>query len=103
MAAFDDAVARQQAAIFDRLGADATWDGSAEPVRVIQRDYDDDVRIGRAAIIAGRVIIKVRKSEIATPEADHVVIIGSDSFKIIGDPMLDRKKVWNCDAAPVVA
>ena len=100
---FADALARQQAAIFARLGEDAGWTGAANPVRVIVRTFDDDAPIGPAAIMAPRCFIKVRRSEIAAAVAGDLVTPAETggTFKIVGEPAIDRKGVWKCEAMRV--
>lgn len=89
--------AQLQAAVFASLGLDATWNGSAEPVRVIVRDQDEV--FGRTVVDS--VTLRVRQSEVSTPATgDTVEIEDGRTFEVIGEPLLDRKLNWVCEAAP---
>lgn len=97
---------RQQAAIFERLGEDATWDGASGPVRVLRRITDQDVRLGTATIVQTGVIIRVRKLEVPAPaDGQQVQILDDDGnpladglYVLNGEPEIDRKSVWHCPA-----
>lgn len=86
-------------AIFRRLGEDAAWTGSTPLVRVILREQNDDVQLGDSRIVGIARFIRVRKSDIAMP------VIGQDiepaetggTYRIIGEPMMDRRGVWTCE------
>lgn len=103
---FPQAQARLQAAVFDRLGEDATWDGTADPVRVIRRVEDQHLQMDRATIIETGVTIRVRKSDVGAPaEGQQVQVLDADGnplsdglFTLNGTPELDRKGVWHCPA-----
>lgn len=90
---------RLQAAVYSSLGLDATWEGLAEPVRVILRDQD--AVLGMAVV--DQVTIRVRRAEVAAPMTGDTVEIVEDRrrFEIIGKPLLDRKMNWQCEAAPL--
>jgi hypothetical protein len=98
------AVVRQQAAIFDRLGDDAAWDGVAGTVRVRLRESDEDLRLDYGELIARGRTIKVRKSEVAAPTEGQAVQLLDDNgdpvtddgaFVVAGEPKLDRRGVWS--------
>lgn len=101
---FPQALQRQQAAIFARLGEDATWEGVTGTVRVRRRESDEDVRMGFTdAVVTGRVIM-VRKSEVSAPAEGQAVQVLDDAgaplvdgaFVVTGEPMLNRRGVWRC-------
>lgn len=86
---------RLQAAVFASLGLDATWNGVA--VRVIVRDQDE--AFGRTVVDS--VTLRVRQTEVPTPATgDTVEIDDGRTFEVIGEPLLDRKLNWVCEAAP---
>lgn len=103
---FLQAQARLQAAVFDRLGEAATWDGVSDSVRVIRRVADEQLRFDQATIIQTGVTLRVRKSEVAAPaEGQEVQVLDEDGnpaadglFVLNGVPELDRKGVWHCPA-----
>lgn len=100
---FAQALVRQQAAIFDRLGEDAGWTGISGTVRVIFRHYDEDARLGQGSIVSRRHFIRVRKSEVAAPASGNIVTPqeSGGSYKICAEPMLNRKGVWECEAVKI--
>jgi hypothetical protein len=102
------AVVRQQAAIFDRLGDDATWQGITGTVRVRLRESDEDLRLDYGELIARGHLIKVRKSEVAAPAVGQAVQLLDDdggdvpdgAFVVSGEPKLDRRDVWSMPVSP---
>lgn len=104
-----DALVRQQAAIFDVLGEPAQWEGVADVVRVKRREADETIRTDFSELIGTGHVLKVRKSEVAAPAvAQQVQILDVDGlpvagglFEVVGEPMLDRRDVWTCPVKPV--
>lgn len=102
---FAGAADRLQAAVFARLGEDATWSGIFGTVRVRRREYDEESHLGEggAEILTVR-FIRVRESEVAAPaEGDEVQILGDGGvpvagglYRVSGEPEIDRKRVWRC-------
>ena len=86
-------------AIFRKLGEDAAWAGVQLPVRVILREQNDDVQMGDSRIIGMARFVRVRRSEVLSPsEGDIVEPAESGSkYRVIGEPMLDRRAVWLCE------
>ena len=91
--------ARQQAAVFAALGEDAHWNGDAEPVRVVLRDQDS--LIGMTVVDA--ISLHVRQVDVDQPEEGDTIELAADGrrFGVIGTPLLDRKRNWRCEAAPL--
>lgn len=106
-----DALVRQQTAIFDVLGDDAQWEGVADPVRVKLNVADESIRGDYSDLVATGRTIKVRKSEVAAPAVgDQVQMLDSSGdpvsdslFEVAGEPMLDRRGVWTCPVKPASA
>lgn len=98
---FAEVVARQQKAVFDRLGEDAAWSGVAGTVRVRLREEDDSARLGEGTILMGVMHLRVRRSDVPEPSVgESVILIASGrAFKVSSDPSLNRRGVWMC---PVV-
>lgn len=91
-------------AIFRKLGEDAAWAGVAQPVRVILREQNDDVRMGDSRILGMARFIRVRRSDVLSP-SDGDIIQPAESggkYRVIGEPMLDRRAVWLCEVARLV-
>lgn len=97
---FAEARTRQQAAVFDRLGEDAGWTGVADPVRIRLRRYDGEAGLGDGDLIVRRVFIRVRASDVPRPASGDEVTPSETggTFVVRGDPMLDQKNVWECEA-----
>lgn len=101
---FSDALVRLEAAVFDRLGEDASWSGITGTVRVRRREADEEIGFGHGFAIVDGARIKVRKSEVPAPiEGDQVQVLDSNGtpledggFIVAGEPRLDRKGVWTC-------
>ena len=99
------------AAAMDRIFAnttmavDAYWisTGTTEEhaIRAIRRAPDEISSFGSARIISDTTMVDVRVSELAEPQAGDLVIIGTDSFVIQGEPVRDRERlVWTLDLRP---
>lgn len=105
---FAERVERQQDAVFRTLGEDASWSGIAEPVRVIRREADEELRLERGAIVATGRVLRVRRAEVPEPaEGDEAQIldaagapVAGELFRVTGEPMLDRKGAWVCQIEP---
>lgn len=101
---FAESVARQQNAVFRALGEDAAWTGVADPVRVILREADEELRLGEGSVMVTGRVLRVRKSEVAAPaQGQSVQVLDAAGapvsgalFTIGGAPRLDRKGVWHC-------
>lgn len=93
-----------QAAVFGALGEDADWEGVATPVRVRRREYDEDNRYEQGSVLLTVRYIRVRQSEVASPEEGQTIQIldrdgvpvDGELYQVDGEPVLDRKKVWTC-------
>lgn len=104
---FSQAIERQQAAIFDRLGEDADWE-DVGTVRVRRREADEELQFERGRVIETGRRIKVRRSEVPEPARGQTVQILDDNgdpvsdgtFVITGEPELDRRGVWTCLVEP---
>lgn len=98
---FAEAVARQQEAVFRRLGEDAAWTGVADAVRVKCVTREDTEPFGQSRDVVQVNFVRVRKSEVAAPVEGHVVTLERGPvFVVIAEPLLDRKGVWVCQVAP---
>ncbi|MHA3791457.1 head-tail joining protein [Sphingomonas sp. YL-JM2C] len=98
---FSSARTRAIDAIFAHLGEEAIWEGVADPVRVIARDEDQQFG-GEIEIVADTHILRVRRSEVASPTAGQVVTLieSGESFTVMGAPKIDRRRVWRCEVEP---
>jgi len=85
---------------FATFGEDAGWTGHAEPVRIRRRVEDDDARLSLSEFRTRATIFRVRSWEVAAPVIGDIVTPAGGTFRIVEEPSLDVKGVWDC---PVVA
>lgn len=108
---FPQAKSRLEAAVFDRLGEDAIWEGITGTVRVRRFVADQDMHLGSSVIVETGVSLKVRKCEVPVPaQGQQVQVLDDDGnplsdglYLITGEPELDRKAVWRCPARASIA
>ena len=86
-------------AVFRRLGEDAAWAGVDLPVRIILREQSDDVQLGDTRLMGTARFIRVRRSEVLSPAEGAIVepMESGGKYRVIGEPMLDRRAVWLCE------
>jgi hypothetical protein len=88
------------------IGEDALWlpggVGPGVPIRVIRKSPDKVVEFGDSRVIAGTVLLDVRRSEAATIAGGDRIVIGAETFQIIGEPMEDPCRLMlTCEAVVV--
>jgi hypothetical protein len=106
---FPSALARQQQAIFQRLGEDADWDGAV--VRIIRRSDDERLQLERGQLVEPGNTIRVRRADVANPAIGQIVQVLDDAgnaladarFAVSGEPLLNRHGAWVCQVIPASA
>ncbi len=88
------------------LGEHALWQaggvGPGVPVRVIRRRPDAVVEFGASRALMATVLIDLRRAEAAAIDEGDLVVIGAETFKIIGSPTYDPiGLVLTCEAVKV--
>ena len=88
------------------LGEHALWlAGGVGPgiaVRVIRRRPDAVVEFGASRALMATVLIDLRRTEAAAIEEGDLVVIGTDTFKVIGTPSSDPAGLMlTCEAIKV--
>jgi hypothetical protein len=88
------------------LGETALWQasgvGPGVTVRVIRRRPDAVVEFGASRALMATVLIDLRRTEAAAIDEGDLVVIGTDTFKVIGTPSSDPMGlVLTCDAVKV--
>lgn len=88
------------------IGEDALWlpggVGPGMPIRVIRKSPDKVVEFGDSRAIAGTVLLDVRRSEAAAIAVGDRIVIGTETFQIIGEPMGNAiVLVFSCEVARV--
>lgn len=87
------------------LAVDAVYcAGGADPglpVRVIVRRPDRVGEFGETRIVAETLLIDVRVSEVAAPQAGDIVDVDGSFYVIQGEPSRDAERlVWTSEARP---
>jgi len=99
------------AAAMDRIFANtamtvgAYWISTASTeehaIRAIRRAPDEISSFGSARILSDTTTVDVRISELANPRPDDLILFGTESFAIQGEPVRDRERlVWTLDLRP---
>lgn len=88
------------------LGENALWQaggvGPGVPVRVIRRRPDAVVEFGPSRALMATVLIDLRRTEASAIDEGDLVVIGTDTFKVIGTPSSDPMGlVLTCEAVKV--
>lgn len=87
------------------MAADAVWRaggaGPDVPVRVILRSPDVTIGYSDSRVASGSVQIDVRVRDVAVAASGDRVIIGTEQYLIMGQPLRDELQlVWECEARP---
>ena len=70
-------------------------------IRIIRRAPDQITEFGGARLVSDSMVADVRVIDLPDPRPGDVIIIGSDSFTIQGEPLRDRERlVWTLDLRP---
>jgi hypothetical protein len=88
------------------IAEDALWKaggvGDSVPVRVIRKSPDRVAEFGESRAVLPSIVIDIRRAQAATIAEGDLIVIGAETFKIIGEPMGDALElVAACEAAKV--
>lgn len=88
------------------IGEDALWKaggvGTGVAVRIIRKSPDRMADFGESRAVLPTVGIDIRRSQAATITEGDLILIGAETFKIIGEPMGDALGlVLACEAVKV--
>jgi len=83
----------------------AVWisGGTSEerPIRVIHRAPDQITEFGATRILSDTTTVDVRVSELPEPRPGDLIILGTDSYVIQGEPVRDTERLtWTLDLRP---
>jgi hypothetical protein len=83
----------------------ALWISAAtseeRPIRVIRRAPDRITEFGAARYVSDTMMVDVRISDLPEPRSGDLIIIGTDSYTIQGEPLRDRERlIWSLDLRP---
>lgn len=71
------------------------------PIRVIRRAPDRVTDFGSARIVSDTTTVDVRVVELADPQPGDLIILGTDSYVIQGEPVRDSERlIWTLDLRP---
>ena len=87
------------------MAAPALWisanTSEERPIRVIARAPDRITDFGAARLVSDSVVVDVRVTDLPTPRQGDLIVIGSESHVIQGEPLRDRERlVWTIDLRP---
>ena len=70
-------------------------------IRVIRRAPDRINEFGAARLMSDTMVLDVRVSDLADPRPGDLIVIGTDSFTIQGEPVRDSDRlIWTLDLRP---
>jgi len=71
------------------------------PIRVIRRAPDRITDFGSARIVSDTTTVDVRVIELADPQPGDLIILGTESYVIQGEPTRDSERlIWTLDLRP---
>ena len=81
------------------MAASVTYQGRS--IRALVRRPDRDVQFSGIAIHTATLVLEVRVSEVASPQAGNVVEVDGESFIVQGNPSRDAERlVWTLNMRP---
>ena len=88
------------------IGEDALWKaggiGAGVVVRIIRKSPDRMAEFGDSRAVLPTVSIDVRRSQAATITEGDLIVIGAETYRIIGEPMGDALGLVSaCEAVKV--
>ncbi|WP_347268361.1 hypothetical protein [Paracoccus sp. (in: a-proteobacteria)] len=103
MSVFEAALGR----IFDNpsMAVAAVWISATtseeRPIRVIRRAPDRITEFGAGRFVSDSMMVDVRVTDLPAPRPGDLLVIGSDSFILQGEPIRDRERlIWSLDLRP---
>lgn len=87
------------------MAAAAVWISAStseeRPIRVVHRAPDRITEFGAGRFISDTMMVDVRVSELPDPRTGDLIVIGTNSFTIQGEPVRDRERlIWSLDLRP---
>ena len=71
------------------------------PIRVIRRAPDRITEFGAGRFVSDSIMVDVRLSDLPAPRPGDVIVIGTDSHVIQGEPLRDCEwLIWTLDLRP---
>ena len=70
-------------------------------IRVIRRAPDRITEFGAARLMSDTMVLDVRVSDLSDPRPGDLIVIGTESFTIQGEPVRDSDRlIWTLDLRP---
>ena len=70
-------------------------------IRIIRRAPDRVTEFGAGRFVSDTTMVDVRAADLPAPRPDDVIVIGTDSHVIQGEPLRDRERlIWTLDLRP---
>ena len=87
------------------MAVEAVWISATtteeSPIRVIRRAPDRITEFGAGRFVSDTMMVDARLSDLPDPRPGDLIVIGTDSFTIQGEPIRDRERlVWSLDLRP---
>ena len=87
------------------MAAAAVWisatSSEERPIRVVRRAPDRISDFAAARFVSDTMMVDVRVSDMLDPRTGDLIVIGTDSFTIQGEPVRDRERlIWSLDLRP---
>ena len=87
------------------MAAAAVWISATtseeRPIRVIRRAPDRITEFGAGRFFSDTMMVDVRLSDLPDPRTGDLIVIGTDSFTVQGEPVRDRDRlIWSLDLRP---
>ena len=87
------------------LAVPALWISAStseeRPIRIIRRAPDRVTDFGAGRFVSDTMAVDVRVADLPEPRPGDVMVIGTDSHVIQGEPLRDRERlIWTLDLRP---
>ncbi|MCL7466331.1 hypothetical protein [Phaeovulum sp. NW3] len=87
------------------MAAPALWISATRseerPIRIIRRAPDRIVEFGAGRFVSDSLMVDVRIIDLPEPRPGDLIVIGTDSFLVQGEPLRDREQlIWTLDLRP---
>lgn len=70
-------------------------------VRIIRRAPDRVIDFGAGRFVSDTMVVDVRVADLPDPRPGDLIVIGTDSHVIQGEPLRDRERlIWTLDLRP---
>ena len=87
------------------MAAPALWISATtseeRPIRIIRRAPDRVTDFGAGRFVSDTMVVDVRVADLPAPRPGDLIVIGTESFAIQGEPIRDRDRlIWTVELVP---